>query len=101
MEAYLTAEDLEIAKQNGISRRLARKRYDELFWTKIDAITKPPRSTQWKQYQLVCQENGVTQRTFNKRIRNGVEPKLAASIPPVPFNERCKGYKGLVMKYGT
>lgn len=84
---YLSPQDIETAKKNGISEERAKARFYKLGWTKQRTITQGivrPKYD-WDKYKDVCV---VTQDTFYKRIQKGMTPEEAALTPPVPLGGR-------------
>jgi hypothetical protein len=80
---WLTEEDYKIAAKNGISYDAAYKRFYRYGYSREDAITKPiiprnkrsARKSAWWDYAdtaIVCRE------TFEKRIKKGMHPAMAA-----------------------
>jgi hypothetical protein len=84
---YLTPDDIEIAKSNGISYPLVNKRFYQLGWTKEKAITQTVRKKVlvWESYKDVSL---VSEYSFYDRIKKGMTPEQAALTPPVPNGGR-------------
>lgn len=85
---FLTEEDYKLAHSHGISRELADKQYYEYGWIKEKALTthiteKVICSTKgyWKQYQSICDKNGITYKTFSKRVERRMKPEMASTLP--------------------
>lgn len=96
----LSVEQYKIAETNGISRNLAYQRYEHLFWSEEDAITKPVRRSDddyihWKD---VAQANGISYVGFYKRVKRGMTPEQAATTPKSRSGEVRKPYKNRVSK---
>lgn len=92
---YLTPDDFEIAKENGISYNCAYTRFYLLNWPKQRAITEPINdSHKWPKFKDIAEKNGISQSTFNHRIQRGWPPKMAASSPK---GARLKGRKSPIV----
>jgi hypothetical protein len=78
---YLTPEDFETAKKNGISEVRAKARFYRMAWSKQRAITQEVRKPRydWAEYK---DRSLVTEDSFYKRIRKGMTPEEAALTPP-------------------
>jgi len=66
MKIYLTDEDYDIAKQNGIKPRTLISRIDR-GWDKERAITESTTGERAK-WLKVAKENGIKEGTFNNRV---------------------------------
>jgi hypothetical protein len=86
MKEYLTPEDYEIAKSNGISREVAYKRFYELHMSREDAISKAIGTRRRSKYTdeiiELAKSNGVSYRLFTTRVREGWSWLQAATDPP-------------------
>jgi hypothetical protein len=84
---YLTPQDFETAKKNGISEERAKARFYKLGWTKQRTITQKTRKPQhdWFKYK---DKSLVSMQTFYQRIKKGMSPEEAALTPPVPLGGR-------------
>lgn len=89
MKEHLTPEDYELARSHGVDYDNAYNRYYNLGWDKEKAITttlhtvKPGRKRGiWYEYKELAERNQVSYSTFHYRIREGMHPSRAASIPP-------------------
>jgi hypothetical protein len=89
LEHILTEKDYEIAAKNGISRRIARMRFNRLFWNKEDCITQPVRKYTESQWRAKCRDLGiVTLSTFDQRVnRLKWDEEKAATTPPLSHEE--------------
>lgn len=71
-EFYITPEDYDIAKVNGISANTLEARIRRYGWDKQRAITEPPRRKQNKALPREAIEraakNGINQRTLSTRV---------------------------------
>jgi hypothetical protein len=77
---YLTEEDYVVAAQNGISRKRAYQRFYQYFWDRERTITQPiEKVSRWDRYKSVCESNGISQNTFDRRIRHGKSSEEAAT----------------------
>lgn len=106
---YITPEDYETAKQNGIPESTVYRRVNQQGWDIDRAITQPlakhsektgawPR---WKDKAVVCRG------TFSSRINDGWTEEKAALTPPIPHSERnhkrgviTKEHLKIAEKYG-
>lgn len=83
---YLTPDDYEIARKNGIGKKTleARVYYRKKKWSKERAITEPVRKVKVSHdpWRKVAVSNGINPKTYNTRIRDGWEPELAATTIP-------------------
>ena len=85
---YITPEDYETAKQNGIHRRLVYQRVNN-GWDIDRAITEPISKRclknglwdKWKDKAVVCRS------TFSSRIRLGMTPEEAALTTKITHQE--------------
>ena len=93
-QEYLTYEDYETAKANGISYANAYARFYNYGWSVKRTITTPigQRSKGlWPTYREQCEKVGVSQDRFYDRIRyRGWTPEEAATKPPLPPDKRHK-----------
>lgn len=88
---YITPEDYETAKQNGIHRRLVYQRVNN-GWDIDRAITEPISKRclknglwdKWKDKAVVCRS------TFSSRIRLGMTPEEAALTTKITHQEVAK-----------
>lgn len=84
---YLTPDDIEKAKRNGISEERAKARFYKYGWTVERTITEPvyqPKYS-WAQYKDVSL---VSMNTFYQRIQKGMTPEAAALTPKTPNGGR-------------
>jgi hypothetical protein len=79
-EYELTADDYLIAKENGISRNLAYRRFYQNGWNKQRAITQPVKKGLGS-FKELCEQNGISMGTFYCRIQRGLSPEIAATLP--------------------
>ena len=83
---YITPDDYEVAKQNGISESTLYARVYNYFWDIERAITEPvnkPNKYGWKEWKETALSNGVKYDTFKHRVRNGLSQRIAATEPPM------------------
>jgi hypothetical protein len=95
-EWYLTPEDFETAKKNGISYINAYERFYKRNWSKERAITDPIRPKAYSlyaKYQDICV---VSRKSFNARVAKGMTPEAAATTPPADYT--VKSGKGKLSK---
>uniref|UniRef100_UPI0003694D00 hypothetical protein n=1 Tax=Streptococcus sobrinus TaxID=1310 RepID=UPI0003694D00 len=79
---YITDEEYEIAKENGINANALVKRVRDLGMDKQEAITKPLREMKYKKWRKVAIQNGINIQTFYTRINKyNWTPKKAATTP--------------------
>jgi hypothetical protein len=79
----LTSEHYEIARSNGIASQLAYQRYELLFWSIEDAITKKPRKIDedYLYWREKAKENGISYVTYWRRVRKeGYSHQEAATM---------------------
>jgi hypothetical protein len=80
---WLTKEERETAKRNGISRSTLRRRVYELDWEIERAITDPvKKGAIIDGYREQCEENGISQTLFINRVRGGMSKGKASTKPP-------------------
>lgn len=80
MGEYITPQDLEIAKTNGIPENLAKDRFRRPGWSKKRAITEEVHGKKWSQYKELAEKHGVTKRAFYQRLPK-MTPEEAATTP--------------------
>lgn len=77
---YMTPEDYEIARMNGINYKIAYERFHNYFWTKQRTITEPVgKKPLWDEYKEQALKNGVSYQMFLRRIKKGETPEMAVS----------------------
>ena len=85
MSEYLTNEDIQTAKDNGLSYDIVYKRFYYSGWSVADAINKPVRVQKpslWSQWSPIAIPNNVSRYLFYHRTKKlGWEPEKAASTP--------------------
>jgi hypothetical protein len=89
LDHILTDKDYEIAEKNGISRRIARLRFNQLYWSKEDCITKPVRKYVESKWRRKCKELGIVDLpTFDQRVNKlKWDEERAATTPPLSHEE--------------
>ena len=104
-EWYISTTDMEIAKQNGISRATLEYRIHDLAWDKQKAITTPPKqyksiNAKWRE---LAKRNGIPYPAFQKRVNvYGWEPERAAKEQLQNRQEQIiKARKAQIEKRGT
>ncbi|EOV9528885.1 hypothetical protein ACN5TA_004040 [Bacillus cytotoxicus] len=100
MKDYLpvpTYEQYEIARQNGISKQTVDQRIRIGNKTVEEAISIPLQRSEftqkYKAYIELAKQNGILPNTFYVRMTRNKRkwtPLEAATIPPIPVNERAK-----------
>ncbi|MBY0597718.1 hypothetical protein [Bacillus bingmayongensis] len=89
-EERLTEADYEIARRNGIPKKRAWQRVNQLYWDKERAITEPVGKSKYKggkakkygDWPSIAQSNGIHKDTFYYRIKKGMSYQMAATKPP-------------------
>ena len=83
---YITPEDFEKAKENGIHKETVITRVRKLGWDVDKAITKPPRKIRkfTKEEIKIMEENGIDRNTVSCRIKYGWTLEEAISRPKKP-----------------
>lgn len=95
---YLTDEDFEIAKSNGISRKRASQRFYQLCWNRERSITEPVgenhrkkgKGRRYGKWKSIAEGNGIAQSTFYCRLKRGWSYQMAATKPPGKQGNRRK-----------
>lgn len=83
-EWYITPQEYETAKQNGISRKLVDERVRNLGWDKEKAISVQPKKLKRFNKEMVklAEMNGISYDTFRFRVRYyGWDEYRAATEP--------------------
>lgn len=80
---YLTEQDYKVAQANGISPRNAYQRVHYYQWDTQRAITEPLREYigTWQEWKETCAKNGISNPCFNARLKKGMLPEEAATLP--------------------
>ena len=80
---YITPEEYEIARKNGISKERVDYRVRMQGWDVEKAITTPLRKrSPWKKWEKIALQNGIDYKCFMQRINKlGWSPERAATIP--------------------
>ena len=83
---YITPEDFEKAKENGIPKDTVLTRVRQLGWDVDKAITKPPRKIRkfTKEEIKIMEENGIDRNTVSCRLNYGWTLEEAISRPKKP-----------------
>ena len=83
---YITPEDFEKAKENGIPKDTVLTRVRMLGWDVDKAITKPPRKIRkfTKEEIKIMEENGIDRNTVSCRLKYGWTLEEAISRPKKP-----------------
>lgn len=104
MKDYLTEEDYETARKNGIHYNLAYNRVYVYGWEPERAITEPPfemnkPTGEWDDWKEVCEQNGVSHQLFRTRksraLKKGMTDEQAAFYAAY---EPVKKARGLAAK---
>ncbi|HDR7850957.1 TPA: hypothetical protein QCY30_005795 [Bacillus toyonensis] len=94
LNRWLTNEEYEVAKSNGIGRRALYMRVHTYGWELQEALTTPPRAYwhigegKFNKLLKVAKENGIIPSTFYGRVNSGWDPQDAATIPVRKQNDR-------------
>lgn len=91
---YLTPEDYEIARQNGIDWVNVHNRFYNLFWDKHRAVSEPVNkkfvSPEWQRNKDKCLQNGISNKIFMGRINKGWSEEEASTQPVLSRSEQMK-----------
>jgi hypothetical protein len=90
---YITPEEYEIAKNNGIKRHTLENRIRCFGWSKEKAINTPVRkNNRWSQeIKKTLEKNGIGYLTFLARIyKLGWSVQKASTKPVMNVYEQCK-----------
>ncbi|MBY9077259.1 hypothetical protein KIH86_03560 [Paenibacillus sp. HN-1] len=91
---YITPEDYERAKANGITSRTLEKRIRDRGWSKERAITEPvQKKTNLLKWRRLAEENGIPPNAFYKRVRvSGWSLERAATEALIDKADRLRQY---------
>lgn len=78
---YITPFDYEVAKTNGISAENVECRVRQLGWDVDKAITKPVTPRVLYGMVELYKANGISRQTYSRRVREGMSPLEAATLP--------------------
>lgn len=78
---YLTPEHLEIAKRNGLSKKIVHNRFYQKGWTAERAITEPVHKRSDHNWDKWKRKAKVTKSTYMQRMRHGWDEEKAALTP--------------------
>ena len=85
VKTNLTDEQLQIAKENDIPYERVHDRIAELGWNVEKAITTPVnkyrKHDRMKEWIPIAKKNGISEKTFRTRLREGYSPKRAMTEP--------------------
>ena len=85
VKTNLTDEQLKIASENNIPYERVHARIVKLGWSVDKAITKPVAKYQkhekMKEWIATAKKNGISEKTFRSRLREGYSPKRAMTEP--------------------
>ncbi|WP_025693248.1 hypothetical protein [Paenibacillus zanthoxyli] len=100
MGYYLTPEDIETGKANGIHAEMLRRRVYVDGWDVDRAVTEVPRQQQDRsEWRAVADSNGIRPDTFYNRLSDGWTEEAAATTPPIPLAERLSAIREKRRKY--
>lgn len=80
----LTKREIATAAKNGIKEDVASYRIQYLHWDRKQAITVPVKkrnSSGWIKVKKTANMNGITYSIYIKRIKNGLTPEQASTMP--------------------
>src|SRR5690625_4600507 len=102
-EFYITPEEYEIARKNGINEKNLNQRIRDYGWTKEKAMTAPIKKQMDRKYWAkIAEENGIHYNTFMSRIHTyGWNDKKAASKPLTNPTTRAKELARQGKKYSS
>jgi len=81
-EYYITPQEYDQARQNGISPGTLTIRIRRSAWPKTRALTTPPRQRRSvKNWVKLAEQNGIKPKTFYRRIERSWDPERAATQP--------------------
>jgi hypothetical protein len=95
-EMYLSPEDFETAAKNGINYHNAYERFYKRGWSKERTITEPIRTKAYSTYAKYKDVCVVSRRAFENRLKRGMSPEEAATIPRQDYTVRSG--KGVLSK---
>lgn len=109
IDYYVTPEEYEIAKSNGIPYRTVNARIRSLGWSKQRAIAEPvlirDRGLD-ENYVHKAELNGISRDVFAYRIKHGYSNEEASTIPPrnnkkfmSELGKKCRKYSKEQMGY--
>jgi len=84
---YITPDHYDTAAKNGINSHLLNRRVRGGGWDVERAIATPPRVQKYKHWLGVAKQNGICGPTFYARVRKGIEPEQAATMPVMTMVE--------------
>lgn len=85
---YITPDNYETAATNGIRAHLLNWRVRGGGWNIERATTTPPRSqNKYTRWLKIAKQNGICNQTFYGRVRKGMEPEQAATMPVMTMAE--------------
>jgi hypothetical protein len=92
----ITKEQYEIARSNGITSQLAYQRYELLFWSIEDAITKKPQKTDedYLYWREIAKKNGISYVTYWRRVKDGYTHQEAATMEKFKRGRKKHGEQG-------
>ncbi len=98
---YITPDEYDIAKENGISPVLLEQRIRLLAWPKSKALTTPPhKKNPIKDWVEIAEANGICYSTLRYRInRLGWDPQRAATQPLQDRKKQAKKAHEASRKY--
>ncbi|TCD28060.1 hypothetical protein [Bacillus wiedmannii] len=92
----ITEEQYKIAESNGINRLKLQQRVHRYGENLEEAIKRPIRKMTFYPNDIteLRKKNGISPSTYYMRIKNGMNPKEAATIPPMLSKKRhgCPSY---------
>lgn len=98
---YITPNEYEIAKDNGIDKKTVDNRVRSLGWDKKRAITTPIKRRKFFDKELIkkAAENGISEMTLKYRVKNGWSIEDAVTKKPINIKEQMKEFGKSKRKY--
>ena len=85
---YITPTQYDTALEKGITAHLLNYRVRAGGWNIERAVSTPPRvQGKYKHWLEVAKQNGICGPTFYGRVRKGMEPEQAATMPVMTMAE--------------
>lgn len=100
---YISPNDYKVAEKNGINKCALEKRV--YYGWDIDRAIKTPIRKRldigWRDWKTIAEQNGVTYDCFRMRRNSGINPKDAATLPPLNLEKRREIAANINRKYDT
>lgn len=85
---YITPDEYEIARKNGIGKRTLEDRIRQWGWDKERAMTE--KVTDLSEWVELAKSNGITKNAFYNRRHRGMSNYEAATKPMLTHEEKTK-----------